>query len=199
MTEHRKFQKIPRLFRDIIITEKIDGTNGLICINHDMSMQVGSRNRWLSAETDNMNFYKWAMEHKEELQMLGPGMHYGEWWGQGIQRRYGLDHKRFSLFNVSRWTDSYEEGKVQVPPCCHVVPILYNGPLINVFLIEQALNDLLDNGSKAAPGFRDPEGVVLMHKPSGHLYKYTFDGDGVYANEKKKKNRKEAVYDECCV
>ncbi len=34
-----------------------------------------------------------------------PATYFGEWWGSGVQRGYGLQKgdKRFSLFNVSRW------------------------------------------------------------------------------------------------
>ena len=38
-----QFQKIRRLSREIIITEKIDGTNGLVQVNEDGSLFVGSR------------------------------------------------------------------------------------------------------------------------------------------------------------
>jgi hypothetical protein len=60
-------------------------------------------------------------EHRDDLLTLGPGRHFGEWWGAGIQRRYGLTEKRFSLFNVTRWGEAR-------PACCHVVPTLYRGP-----------------------------------------------------------------------
>ena len=100
--EFRKFDKIARLSREIVVTEKIDGTNGLIAIGEDGEFQVGSRNQWITPEKDNAGFARWAYEHKDELMQLGKGFHYGEWWGQGIQRGYGLDEKRFSLFNTSR-------------------------------------------------------------------------------------------------
>ena len=103
--EFRKFNKIARLSREIVVTEKIDGTNGLIAIGEDGEFQVGSRNQWITPEKDNAGFARWAYDHKGELMTLGVGFHYGEWWGQGIQRGYGLKEKRFSLFNTSRWSD----------------------------------------------------------------------------------------------
>jgi len=86
MMEFVKFGKIARLSRTVVITEKIDGTNGLIAIGEDGEFQVGSRNRWIAPENDNMGFARWAYENKDELMGLGAGFHYGEWWGQGIQR-----------------------------------------------------------------------------------------------------------------
>ena len=140
--EFQEFQKIARLSRDIVITEKIDGTNGVIGIEDDgVTMHVGSRSRWLTVENgDNFGFALWALTHKDELLTLGPGLHYGEWWGSGIQRGYGLQkgEKRFSLFNVARWADRHtvppESENVKhvdletmkwAPECCHVVPILH--------------------------------------------------------------------------
>src|SRR4051812_31897860 len=98
------FAKIARLSRDVIVTEKIDGTNAQIFID-DMGsvIKAASRTQWITVENDNHGFARWVDENKAELMKLGPGRHYGEWWGAGIQRRYGLKEKRFSLFNVSRW------------------------------------------------------------------------------------------------
>lgn len=75
------FTKIPRLFKDCVVTEKIDGSNGVIFISDEGEMFIGSRNRWLSAESDNFGFHRWATENKDELMKLGAGMHHGEWWG----------------------------------------------------------------------------------------------------------------------
>ena len=115
------FPKMPRLSREVIITEKIDGTNAQIFIADDCeTMLVGSRNRWITPVDDNAGFARWCEENYEELLKLGPGRHFGEWWGRGIQRNYGLKEKRLSLFNVDRWARAR-------PDCCHVVPVLYRG------------------------------------------------------------------------
>lgn len=165
------FAKIPRLRRDVVITEKIDGTNALIWIAEDFTtMKVGSRNRWITPDSDNFGFARWVEEHKDELIKLGPGHHYGEWYGQGIQRRYGLDHKRFALFNTQRWSDPAVR-----PACCHVVPLLEIGPQETA--IEKALTRLRTEGSIAVPGFMDPEGVVIYHTASRSLFKVTCKDD----------------------
>lgn len=171
--EFEEFPKIPRLSRECTITEKIDGTNGLIAIGADGEFQVGSRSRWITPENDNHGFARWAMEHKDELLTLGPGRHFGEWWGSGIQRRYGLANpeKRFSLFNTFRWADDAVR-----PACCHVVPILFQG-LFASNTAEIVLGQLQSAGSKAAPGFMQPEGIIIYHHAAKQYFKKTLDKD----------------------
>lgn len=171
MSEFKEFPKMARLSRRVVITEKIDGTNAQVFIDEDGTMKFGSRTRWITPEDDNYGFAKWAHENREELQKLGPGRHFGEWWGAGIQRRYGLTEKRFSLFNVQRWGDASVR-----PACCHVVPVLYDG----LFCTETA-SDLIamlaTDGSRAAPGFMDPEGIVIYHTAGGFGFKKTVKKD----------------------
>ena len=169
--EFRKFNKIARLSREIVVTDKIDGTNGLIAIGEDGEFQVGSRNQWITPEKDNAGFARWAYAHKDELMQLGAGFHYGEWWGHGIQRGYGLKEKRFSLFNTSRWSDDTVR-----PACCHVVPVLYTG-MFDTDAIEDILECLKVRGSVAAPGFMQPEGVVIYHTAGNVYFKKTIEGD----------------------
>jgi hypothetical protein len=174
MVEFIEMPKMARLSREIIITEKIDGTNGCIYIGEDGEFLVGSRTRWLNAETgDNHGFLLWALTHKEELMKLGVGKHYGEWWGSGIQRGYGLvkGEKRFSLFNVSRWADDDVR-----PSCCYVVPEIVRG-MFTSDLIFDALQDLRQRGSLASPGFMKPEGIVIFHTAQGNMFKKTFEKD----------------------
>jgi hypothetical protein len=51
------FRKIPRLNREMIITEKIDGTNGAIYIDENNNIFVGSKNRWLDEHNENHGFW----------------------------------------------------------------------------------------------------------------------------------------------
>ena len=212
--DFEKFDKIPRLSRDIVITEKIDGTNAQICIinrqnyfqehynpdNPDMTrawideideqlvykndeffVLAGSRKKWLdvSSKGDNFRFAKWVVENAEELIKLGEGKHYGEWYGKGIQRNYGLDEKRFALFNVKKW----EDPEVR-PKCCEVVPVLYRG-MFDTEMIGNTLMTLKEYGSKIAPGFMNPEGIVIYHTASARLFKKT-----IYDDEKPKEQVK---------
>ena len=164
--DFEKFPKMARISRNCIITEKIDGTNAQIAFNEDGDMFVGSRKRWITPEDDNYGFAAWCRDNKEELSKLGPGRHYGEWWGCGIQRKYGLDKKVFSLFNTGRWNDGNK------PECCEVVPVLWHG-VFNADVIEKCLSDLVENGSKAAPGFMNAEGIVIYHQAAGVGFKKT--------------------------
>ena len=172
--EFVEFKKIARLSRECVITEKIDGTNGCIFIGENGEFLVGSRTRWITPEQDNYGFARWGYDHKEELVSgLGIGRHYGEWWGSGIQRGYGLTkgEKRFSLFNVHRWADDAVR-----PACCHVVPELWRGIFNTQDAVEQ-LDILRRTGSKAAPGFMKPEGIVIFHTAGGFLFKKTIEKD----------------------
>jgi len=171
------FKKIPRLARVCTVTEKIDGTNGIIFVSENKELYAGSRSRWVLtpdglATADNFGFGKWVLEHKDELiEGLGIGHHYGEWWGQGIQRGYGLKEKRFSLFNTSIWTDD-----VVRPKCCHVVPVMFEG-VFDTIKVEECVNRLQIEGSIVAPGFMNPEGVVIYHSAAGQYFKKTVLGD----------------------
>jgi len=169
--EFAEFNKISRLSRTCVITEKIDGTNASIFIDEDGTFLVGSRTRWITPEADNHGFARWAVANKDELMKLGPGHHYGEWWGLGIQRNYGLKEKRFSLFNTARWSDDSVR-----PACCSVVPVLYNG-LFHTNAVEGALNDLVEHGSLAAEGFMKPEGIVIWHEAARIYFKKTIEKD----------------------
>src|SRR5690606_19156402 len=152
--------KIARLNRNIVVTEKIDGTNAAVVIvplddidhittgqevrlfdadernatalvrslgGDDFVVFSQSRNRFITPgkSTDNFGFAGWVADHAYELvNLLGPGAHFGEWWGAGIQRTYGLKNgeKYFSLFNVHRW--GLED--LSSVPGLTTVPVLYN-------------------------------------------------------------------------
>lgn len=194
-TTFEPFPKIARLKRDCVITEKIDGTNAQIFLwdgehpiepgipwiktsqSGELWIAAGSRNRWITPENDNYGFARWVKENAEELIKLGPGRHFGEWWGAGIQRRYGLTEKRFSLFNTARWVSRWTKEGDQVPPaCCHVVPVLYRGDF-DTEAIDKVIDDLEVDGSQAAPGFDDPEGIIIYHAASRQLFKQTIKDD----------------------
>jgi hypothetical protein len=209
MSDFVEFQKIARLSREIVVTEKIDGTNAqvfirvllddevmptdtpIVAVRGNLLIYAGSRNRWLlpgkpvtsrgqTVYNDNFGFATWVKDRADELAQLGEGRHYGEWWGSGIQRGYGLPsgEKRFSLFNVARWADDRDREKFPTdrPACCHVVPVLYRGPF-DTQPIEEALSNLEVIGSKAAPGFGKPEGIVIYHTAGNVLFKKTIEKD----------------------
>lgn len=202
MIEFQEFPKIPRYRREVAITEKLDGTNAAVAwhpydgsfpapdlitcrgIKDQHGTPLGnyglfaqSRGRFITPasvkpKNDNYGFAQWVTDHADELMDLGPGVHYGEWWGFGIQRGYGMPEKHFSLFNVNRWG----EGKQQRPACCDVVPLLgYFGP----DQIGTQLERLRGMGSVAAPGYMRPEGLVIWHSQSKQYYKILLENDDV--------------------
>jgi hypothetical protein len=235
MIEFKAWDKIPRLNRDITITEKIDGTNAAVGIaefpfgwhaggtdddgvNHDRPdnawlcfrsgdddgtglpnfeylVYAQSRNRIITPGQDNHGFAAWVWGNAEALiSTLGAGLHYGEWWGSGIQRGYGLPkgEKRFSLFNTKRWaaTPLDEWGHsldFSAIPGLGVVPVLYEGPFEKPMGVgaytwamrpwEAALDKLEIHGSQAAPGFDRPEGIVIYHKAANTMFKVTLEND----------------------
>jgi hypothetical protein len=192
--EFQPFSKLARLNREVVITEKIDGSNAQIFIDETGKyIRAGSRNRWITPTDDNYGFARWVEENKTELFKLGPGRHFGEWWGNGIQRRYGLAEKRFSLFNVARWNCSPEGGVyqwkvpasteipeppilVEGPKCCRVVPTLWRGQFREA-PIPTVLDNLRYGGSIAAPGFMDAEGIVIYHTAANFCFKVTLKND----------------------
>lgn len=216
MTDFQEFPKIPRLNRDIVITEKIDGTNAQVLVQRiaevplfedapltivsreegSYAVFAGSRNRWLTRQADNFGFAKWVEENAAKLvEVLGEGRHFGEWWGAGIQRTYGLKEKRFSLFNTNRWAwlnDPQAREARGIPASLVVVPVLYTGPWImnapinfGRFAPLAALGWLSENGSAAAPGFASPEGVVVYHTAGNLSFKATLKGDEGHKGEGK--------------
>jgi RNA ligase-like protein len=193
--EFEAFPKLPRLNRGMVISEKIDGTNACVSIGeydapeqmpewrpiHTWTAQEGatwgiwaqSRKRMVQpGKQDNAGFAGWVKDHAEELAMLGPGRHFGEWWGLGIQRGYEQDRKRFSLFNSSRWLDD-DSGR---PTCCDVVPVLA-AVNFSQAVIDATLEGLREEGSQAAPGFMNPEGVVVYLSAARSMFKVTLKDD----------------------
>jgi hypothetical protein len=187
------FPKIPRLSRECVITEKIDGTNASILIadvseglgDYDLNLAVsqspcgltlmfaGSRTRWITPKDDNAGFATWVKANAEELFKLGVGHHFGEWWGSKIGRTYGLTNgeRRFSLFNTSRWADPTPR-----PACVGVVPELYRGPF-STNAVESVMDYLREHGSVAQPGFMDPEGIIIFHAAANQMFKKTLKDD----------------------
>lgn len=178
--EFEPWPKIARLNRNIVVTEKIDGTNAAVIVTEDGRVGAQSRNRLITPENDNYGFAGWVHRNEEALaSLLGPGRHFGEWWGSGIQRRYGLtgSEKRFSLFNTARWhgvlAHDYDADAV---PGLRLVPILYEGPF-DQNAIEGTLDGLAIRGSKAERGFMDPEGIVVYVSAARQMFKVTLKDD----------------------
>lgn len=155
-----------------------DDESGLPDVEYLVAAQ--SRKRLITPDDDNHGFARWVWDNAPALvRTLGPGRHFGEWWGSGIRRGYGLQkgEKRFSLFNTTRWGVDLAPGFDMSPvPGLRVVPVLYEGPF-SQFAINETLGDLRVYGSRAVPGFTNPEGVVIYHTAANLCFKVTLEND----------------------
>jgi hypothetical protein len=211
--EFQEFPKMARLSREMIVTEKIDGTNAQVyivgnpegfytakhpdplviaegtCGGEPAVIFAGSRSRFITPQDDNFGFAAWVRDHAQELFGLGFGRHFGEWWGAGIQRKYGMKDRRWSLFNVSRWClhgqepqriptadPRIEKYQEPLPECCGLVPVLHRGKF-STLQCDLVLDELRMGGSKAAPGFMKPEGIVVFHVAGNVGFKKTIEKD----------------------
>jgi hypothetical protein len=197
--EFHEWPKTKRLFRPITVSEKLDGSNSgvgitkldwtdditappvdfkVVTVGADAyAVHAQSKNRIIypGKTSDNYGFAGWVYDNAAELvDVFGPGLHYGEWWGRGIQRGYGVDGKRFSLFNTARHFENpgAEIGGVPVGP----VPVLYEG-IFDESAITGALMDLRTYGSVAASGFDNPEGICVYHTQTRNVFKVTLDNN----------------------
>lgn len=206
MIEFEAWPKTARLFREnMVVTEKIDGTNAAVGVvdglwgdESDNFMQLWvdgqpytvyaqSRNRLITPTvlsgnkgSDNYGFAQFVYSNADPLvRTLGFGLHFGEWWGQGIARNYGVDGRYFSLFNTSRWKhleDPEARESIGVPDQVRVVPTLAVNTL-DTEVIRRQLDLLKECGSVAAPEFMNPEGVCVYLPAAQKTFKVTYEGD----------------------
>lgn len=187
--EFVEWKKIFRLHRDFEITEKIDGTNGVILWVDEsnspyglaevdgLTVFAGSRSRWLNPDADNFGFAGWVRDNADRLRGLGPGYHFGEWAGRGIQRGYGLADRRFLLFDHQRHTKLQEASGWSIPVSCVPFYGMWNGSGLNA-KVEEVLDFLRTKGS-LLNDFPQAEGIVLKHTQSGARFKVLLEGDSI--------------------
>ena len=86
MTEFVAFEKMARWSRNIVITEKIDGTNAAVLIEDglvgvqapgaiakvgNLDIFAQSRTRFITPADDNYGFARWVVDNASGLAMLG--------------------------------------------------------------------------------------------------------------------------------
>jgi len=218
VAQFEEWPSTARLFRDVVITEKLDGTNacvifewiddidapaiddwkpfGSIRVVREGSARYAvyaqSRKRLITPSNDNAGFAKWVEKNADRLfHVLGPGRHYGEWWGQGIGRKYDMDRKVFSTFNTAAWFREEYNGEEDLTS--RAMRAKYAGidvdcvPILDTFTFsEDRIRDVADalrgNGSFATAkytgkAFPNPEGICIYHKGADRVFKYTFDSN----------------------
>lgn len=176
--EFKPWGKTPRLYRDIVISEKIDGTQAVIGISDD-EFVVGSRNQWLTDDVpDHYYLREWALEREGLLRSdLGNGIHNGEWFGYKVNRGYGLKERQLALFN----TEKYEGVEFNTPGLT-TVPTLYKG-VFDESRIKWSLDVLRSEGSLISPGFMRPEGVCIYHSQSNQVFKVLLEKDHLHKGQ----------------
>lgn len=168
---------------DIILMDHVGNDKAVAIARNENEWYVvlaQSRNRFITPEDDNYGFAAWVRDNAMELvRLLGVGTHFGEWWGHGIQRGYGLvkGDRRFSLFNVVRYGYIHAEDLSKIP-ALGVVPTIdtfseaFHAENGVDFAIDECIRYIEREGSTAAPGWDKPEGIIAFHKRSGQTFKH---------------------------
>jgi hypothetical protein len=205
MPKLKRWSTAPELFGSATLTELLDGhtigihvevlkrnpRSGEVTVRDGDVMRVDpvggaqffrvwvqNRERMVTPDQrDVQGVAAWVKAHAGAIaETLGPGIHFGEWWGYKICRGYGLPagDRRFSLFNTARW--GFIDG-TQVPSL-YTVPVLWEGPLEdNWNTVREQMDKLHEQGSSAVPGYRYPAGVLLYHASADAMMRHVFKGE----------------------
>jgi hypothetical protein len=188
MTEFVGWGSTPRLFKGMKITEKLDGTNACVAI-FDGVVTAQSRKRIITPGDDNYGFARWVYDNAGALtDTLGEGYHFGEWYGEGIQKNpLQVDGKYFALFHPWRYLDNDLEQVDRLT----TVPWLHNekthGPG-HVNTIASAMSMLSTWGSYATGAYtnigpgsdaKGPEGVIVW-LGDGSKHKVLLENDDLH-------------------
>lgn len=198
MGEFKGWGSTTRENKNKTITEKIDGTNACIVI-YNGKVSAQSRKRMITPDDDNFGFAKWVYENAGVLtDTLGYGYHYGEWYGEGIQKNpLGIEGKRFALFHATKYTEGngYELNKVDG---LETVPLLHHGQC-SVFTIPEIMQNLEAYGSKVEgakvigqmetfPGIQicaPAEGIIIWNNETKTRTKMLLENDAFHKWEVK--------------
>lgn len=145
--EFKSWGSTTRENKNKTITEKLNGTNACI-VAQDGKVTAQSRKRIITPDDDNYGFAKWVYDNAGALlDTLGYGYHYGEWYGEGIQKNpLGIEGKRFALFHATKYTEGNGFDLERVDGL-ETVPLLHHGQC-DVWTIPNIMQDLNIYGSK---------------------------------------------------
>lgn len=179
MGDFKSWGSTTRENKNKTITEKLDGTNACVVV-YNGEVRAQSRKRFITPDDDNYGFAKWVYDNAGALMdTLGYGYHYGEWFGEGIQKNpLGIEGKRFALFHPTKYTEANGYNLAMVDGL-ETVPLLHHGQC-DVWTIPNIMQDLELYGSKVVgaktsqePGFFDmnvtytkaaePEGIIIWN------------------------------------
>jgi hypothetical protein len=191
--EFKSWGSTTRENKNKTITEKIDGTNACI-VAQDGKVTAQSRKRIITPDDDNYGFARWVYDNAGALlDTLGYGYHYGEWFGEGIQKNpLGIEGKRFALFHATKYTEQngYELSKVDG---LETVPLLHHGQC-DVWTIPDIMDDLEYKGSKVVGAKRqvvskmhfdyeraaDAEGIIIWNNETRTRTKMLLENDAFH-------------------
>lgn len=199
--QFKSWGSTPRFHKGLHITEKINGTNagvsvqgvskdespefvkdGIVVagVDCDWIVRAQSRKRIITPGDDNFGFAAWVWDNAEGLaNLLGFGYHYGEWYGEGIQKNpLAVKGRWWALFNTWHWGRPENLNRLRMVdiPGLTTVPVLHDeqrdGPA-DFSTIPKILNDLTNWGSLAdgsAPE-GEPEGIIVWQRETQQRYK----------------------------
>lgn len=177
----RSWGSTERFHKGLYVTEKIDGTNGCIAIGYG-KVVAQSRKRSITPDNDNYGFAKWVHDNAGVLEdTLGIGYHYGEWYGEGIQKNpLGIKGRHFGLFNAWHWNRPELRDSLDMVPGLTVVPTLFDGTKFDadIMTLPRIMADLRDFGSAVEGSkFGTPEGIIVWHRGTNTRYKILLEND----------------------
>lgn len=183
--EFRPWGSTDRFHKGLYVTEKIDGTNGCIAIGY-RKVVAQSRKRSISPDNDNYGFAAWVHENAGVLEdTLGIGYHYGEWYGEGIQKNpLGIGGRHFGLFNAWHWGRPENLDSLSMVPGLTVVPTLFDGTKndADIYTLPRIVEDLAYYGSsvQGSNPLAKPEGIIVWHRGTNTRYKILLDNDHLH-------------------
>lgn len=194
-----KWPSTPRFHKYLTITEKINGTNACIRIL-DGKLTTQSRKRLITPDDDNFGFARWAYDNAGALtDVLGYGVHFGEWFGEGIQKNpLGIEGKRFAHFSPWKFNDA-EKERIENSGLVEFVPILFEGQA-DEWTIPHTIEMLRVYGSRVEGAkstevevFPGPdgtytkanaaEGVIVWQKETQQKYKILLENDSIHKGQ----------------
>ena len=242
MSNYASFPSIERLENIYcVISEKVDGTNGLIEVakvgkigvdietnsafpsftyNTETQVRFGSRNRYITFNNDNAGFANFFRHYETKLKDIAkdiivaanseasqtnekptegyPFRIYGEWFGRGIQRDYGLKDKFFMPFSYF-----YAEKLIEYQVPNIITPnVMYTGKF-SMEVVNTCMQQLKLNGSGLVKDYKQPEGIVIFFPKYNFRLKETFDGakwkDVVPKSEHDKKPVVDNSFGQCSI
>jgi hypothetical protein len=190
MGEFKGWGSTTRENKNKTITEKLDGTNACVVI-YNGKVTAQSRKRIVTPDDDNYGFAKWVDKNKEALlNTLGYGYHYGEWYGEGIQKNpLGIEGKRFALFHATKYTEGngFELSRVEG---LETVPLLHHGQC-NVWTIPNIIQDLEIYGTRVKGAKTTPMTTAIPGLLPEVVYNKAAKAEGiiVWNNETKTRTK----------